>query len=245
MRLAFQFAWLATFWGCCAATAHAQMFGERQLGGMLSRQQGPGALSNPAAPAINNPGGQITGAERFVRGARQATDFIGTDSGDRRGFVGMRQARVRALLADPNNGLRVRQEQPLNPAAPMNENSPTAMYPPRYTLATDLSGPEPTAVESSLQRHLQQMPGVRWTSPIEVTVDGRTAILRGAVATERDRELAVALVQFEPGISEVQNELQIHSPSPPRSSPLGLAPLGEALEDLPAPLPPQRQQREF
>lgn len=245
MRLAFQIAGLAAICGCCAATAQAQMFGPRQLGGMLSRQQGPGALSNPAAPAVNNPGGQITGAERFVRGARQATDFIGTDSGDRRGFVGMRQARNRAILADPANGLRPRPEQNLNPAAPMNENGPATMYPPRYTLATNLSGPEPSAVEASLQRHLRELPGVRWTSPLEVTVDGRTAILRGAVASERDRELAEALVQFEPGISEIQNDLEIRSPSPLRSSPVGPAPLGGVPEDLPSPAPMGRQPREF
>jgi len=201
------------------APAQAQMFGPRQLGGMPSRQQTYGAMSNPAGSAVNNPGGTITGSERYVRGARQATDFVGTDAGDRRRFVGSRQSRSRRTPLPAITSL-ARPEPNVNQAAPRSEtNSKTGLYPPRLTLAPELTAPRPEAVQSALEKHLSRSPGIRWTVPVEVSVEGRTAILRGAVATARDRELAEALVQFEPGISDVQNDLQVTSapsiPAPP------------------------------
>ena len=114
-----------------AGEARAQMFGSRQLGTMLSRQKGPGAVSNPASPAITNPGGAITGAERYVRGARQATDFVGTDAGDRRRFVGNQQSLGRRTLPA---ALQPRPQANVNQAMPSESNSPATLYPPRMAL---------------------------------------------------------------------------------------------------------------
>ena len=38
---------------------------------------------------------------------------------------------------------------------------------------------------------------------------GRTAILRGTVATDEDRRLAEQLVLLEPGVAKVQNEITV------------------------------------
>jgi osmotically-inducible protein OsmY len=56
--------------------------------------------------------------------------------------------------------------------------------------------------------------------PMEVSVQGATATLRGVVASARDREMAELLVRFEPGISTVRNELTVQQARPreePRS----------------------------
>ena len=226
-----------------SAPARAQMFGQRQLGGMPSRRQTYGAVGNPADSAVNNPGGQITGAERFVRGARQATDFVGSDTSDRRHFVGSRQARSRRTQP-VTNLLQARPEPNVNQAAPRSESSPTAgLYPPRLALAPELTGPQPEAVQSAVARHLARSPAIRWTGPWEVSVEGRTAILRGAVATARDRELAEALVQFEPGISDVQNDLQVTSPPSTQAPPAARGFREQAPEIEPA--PPVRLPQEF
>ena len=47
---------------------------------------------------------------------------------------------------------------------------------------------------------------------IEVLVAGRTATLRGAVASARQRELAEIVARFSPGIFQIQNELTVRPP---------------------------------
>ncbi|MFH1919746.1 MAG: BON domain-containing protein [Planctomycetota bacterium] len=56
----------------------------------------------------------------------------------------------------------------------------------------------------------------RLRSPLEVTIRQETAILRGVVASPRDRLLAGHLARFEPGVREVKNELTVAA-SPPEN----------------------------
>jgi hypothetical protein len=49
-------------------------------------------------------------------------------------------------------------------------------------------------------------------SPITVRLERETAILRGRVATEHDRQLVELLTRFEPGIWQVRNELTVGDP---------------------------------
>ena len=222
-----------------ACEARAQMFGSRQLGSMLARQRGPGAVSNPAAPAITNPGGMITGAERYVRGARQATDFIGTDAGDRRRFVGRQQSLGRRTLSTT---LQPRPQANVNQAMPAESGSAATLYPPRMVLDDELMVIQPEGLRSSLEQHLQKSPAIHWTGPFEVSVEGRTAVLRGEVASERDRDLAEALVQFEPGVSDVQNDLTVTILSETATTPAARGSRGLAPENPPT---PARLPREF
>jgi hypothetical protein len=46
-------------------------------------------------------------------------------------------------------------------------------------------------------------------SPFHLAIEDRTAILSGAVATERDRKLIETMLRFEPGISTVKNEMTV------------------------------------
>lgn len=57
-------------------------------------------------------------------------------------------------------------------------------------------------------------------SAITVALENETAVLRGRVATERDRLLAEAIARLQPGIWRVQNELVVENPSAtaPKSS---------------------------
>jgi hypothetical protein len=194
------------------------MFGQRELGGFLSRRNSPGAMNNPAEAMVHN-SGALTGTERFLRGNRRVTDFIGTDTGDARDFVGVTQARQRIL---PPAAASVREPNLPEVNREANEgNAASQPYPPVLVLGPELTTPRTTAVASAVEQHLTRAP-IQWSQPFEVSIEGRTAVLRGAVATARDRELAEALVQFEPGISDVQNDLQIvplHS-QPARPEPL-------------------------
>jgi hypothetical protein len=64
---------------------------------------------------------------------------------------------------------------------------------------------------SRFGQRLAKLPGLKALGPIEVTMEGRKAILRGTVASEDDRQLAAGLAKLEPEVLEVQNELVVGS----------------------------------
>lgn len=61
------------------------------------------------------------------------------------------------------------------------------------------------------ESHLAKLPAIRFIGPAQVVMEGRTAILRGTVATEDDRRLAERLAMMQPEILAVKNELQVDS----------------------------------
>lgn len=65
---------------------------------------------------------------------------------------------------------------------------------------------------AAVSEMIRRSDGIRKLSPIHVTVQNETAILRGQVATEHDRQLAELLARFEPGVWQVQNELTVGEP---------------------------------
>ncbi len=78
-----------------------------------------------------------------------------------------------------------------------------------------------------LQNTIAKVPGLTKLGPIEATLEGTTAVLRGRVATEADRQLADGLARLEPGVGAVRNELVVGSaaestatlPAPAASTP--------------------------
>jgi len=65
---------------------------------------------------------------------------------------------------------------------------------------------------AAFSQRLSKMPALSGMGPIQVSLTGRTAILRGTVASDSDRQLAAALASLEPEVAEVQNELVVRSP---------------------------------
>jgi hypothetical protein len=89
-------------------------------------------------------------------------------------------------------------------------------------LGFQVSLPATAEVSSALASRLADPARIATRSPIEVSMTGRTAILRGAVATEHDRVIAGLLARLEPGIDRVDNQLTVAAaestgpPPPPR-----------------------------
>ena len=95
---------------------------------------------------------------------------------------------------------------------------PAGLYAERLTLASDLQipahpEPMPLQLSESLQSFIQSR-----SLTIEVSPEGHSATLRGAVPSEVDRQKTELLVMFEPGIQKVVNELTVDPKLPPDSS---------------------------
>ncbi|MBW8884181.1 MAG: BON domain-containing protein [Planctomycetia bacterium] len=78
----------------------------------------------------------------------------------------------------------------------------------------------PNAPLPKLQNTITKVPGLTKLGPIEATLEGTTAVLRGRVATEADRQLADGLARLEPGIVAVRNELVVGSAAATTTEPL-------------------------
>ncbi len=209
-----------------AATAEAQLFGERSSTGnrtatgsqnrAMAAQNRAGTTARQRIGAGGNPGaaaedvGKITGTERFLREARTAGDFVGRSGSDAGSFVGAQTGAAEAEIRSAIEGQIVRTET--NPALNRLLNVPqvrAGMYAPRLKLGFEPLALSAPRAEQSAAAKLTLSTAIQSSGPIQVTMAGRTATLRGAVASEHDKRLAGLMLLFEPGISKVENELTV------------------------------------
>ena len=226
-------------WLVVADSARAQLFGNRTVGqgvspprgrqsgtgqrslvGQLLGRQSSGSGSSGSGSSGNDRSafagvGMPDASARYVRGNRQATDFVGTDSRDSAGFVGRQQAdgdgQIRSAIDD---NLRIQSGPDANRTQAASGRQRTAMYQPRLSVNFDFARRPAAELNSRLTHRLESSLALAGTARVEVSVEGGTAILRGEVASERDRKLARLMLLFEPGISNVRDELIVKRPQP-------------------------------
>jgi len=80
-------------------------------------------------------------------------------------------------------------------------------------VAFSVARPAPAQLGSKLATRLEKSSWLHTRSPVEVSFEKGTAILRGVVATEHDRVLAERVAMLEPGVRRVENELTVAPPS--------------------------------
>jgi hypothetical protein len=76
--------------------------------------------------------------------------------------------------------------------------------------------PGGNGVNAALTARLQNAKELQKRSPLSVSMEQDTVVIRGRVATEHDRDLAAAMLRLEPGVGEsIRNELVVvESPAP-------------------------------
>jgi hypothetical protein len=163
--------------------------------------QNPFAQQNVAATAQQN--------APQIQLQQQPGQFIGADSADTGNFRSLQ-----GNAAGRSNGMSGLQNlfQQFS-QADINSQQRQATQP-QIRVQLNLGfRPTPVAVTSAqtVERRLMTLPGIAWRSPGSVTLEGRTAILRGTVASEDDRRLAEALAKMEPDVLAVRNELVVDS----------------------------------
>jgi hypothetical protein len=66
-----------------------------------------------------------------------------------------------------------------------------------------------TVVSTRFTQRVAKLPGLQTSGVTMLAAEGRTAVLRGKVASTEQADLLGRLALLEPGISNVQNELTI------------------------------------
>ncbi|MDV6032280.1 MAG: BON domain-containing protein [Phycisphaera sp. RhM] len=70
--------------------------------------------------------------------------------------------------------------------------------------------PRPTTeIQQSARRTLNRLPPSSRIRGVNVTMDGRTAVLTGSVASEKDRRMSELLMRLEPGVNQVDNRVVV------------------------------------
>jgi len=188
--------------------AGAQMFGSRQTGRPLARRPQPG-MNNQEQEDV----GTLRGTERFIRENRRPADFVGPDIRELDRFIGLLQATIQAQTNSAVEDIRRRVDRSETINQPVEQTSDEGMYSPKIdvNLSTELNPVEPPAAVANALKTLARSPQLSGASRIAVSVEGRTATLQGEVPSSTDRELAELLLSFEPGISSIENRLQVNA----------------------------------
>ena len=210
-----------------AQGAWAQLFGERTLGrgrpasGASTTRTTSRASSAKAAagakPAAGATEGSLISEEcglsaetvrRLISSAPARVRRGGLWAASRLAGRPQKSARRSTICRSRRHRTRIRRPGSQNALMPMNA--------PRLRIDFEFAPQVATAVSDRLSRRLQAASPRAGTSRIEVSVAGDVAILRGVVASARDRKLAELLVGFEPGIAAVKNQLVVRpADSPP------------------------------
>ncbi len=205
-------------------TSSTGTFGTRTLGG-TSGLSGGGSSFRGTGTAASTPGvtqqetgaGELTGGERFRAENRQG-QFVGSDLAD-----------VSAALGTFSNALgggagagffsqnRGNQDggggnQGRNAGTGRNSNQPSLRITRR--VAFSFRSAITSDFSATLARRLERSQRIQTRSPVVVSIQGRTVVLQGSVATDHDRALAAQVALLEPGVSSVDNQLVVASPTP-------------------------------
>ena len=181
------------------------LFGQRSLGGGgFSQGGGAQSLLQPERQF----GGQFELGERFGRESLSqagAGGFVGTDREEASNVFSRMQG------ATASSGI----EQFLQRAAQRefeNQSGNSAsreMLRPRLTLGFEPSADLESRLGAQMSHRLARIPGLQITERVTVALQGRTAVLRGRVASEHDRSMLARLALLEPGVSDVQNDIAV------------------------------------
>lgn len=210
-----------------ASSARQGIFGSRTMGGAGTRSgRGTfGSGAGGAGDALSVPS-DIASA-RFVRGNRQAGDFVGGSAQNMDHFVGGVQDDMstgNSMYSGgafsptmsgggyPNSRQNANRNQQGQQGGTGNAGQTATSI--RTVFSTAFDRPQPTSEKfsTSLTRRLAQTSASQ--PRVQVELQGRTAILRGVVASEHDRSLMEQLIRLEPGIDGVNNEIVVGTPTP-------------------------------
>jgi hypothetical protein len=194
------------------------LFGQNTVGGSgsatgstggsgSSAQSGAGAGMDTTNVALSSQSMRPTVSTTQQRGA-----FVGADTGDTANVRSLQATNARRTTQ--NNGLA--QLQNLFTQGLQNINNSNQQGQSQTQIRVNLKlgfAPQPVAAPrvQAFQTRITSLPGIAWVGRPQVTMEGRTAVLRGKVATADDRELAEALALMEPDVLDVRNELLVDS----------------------------------
>ena len=85
----------------------------------------------------------------------------------------------------------------------------------RLRSGVEVQSVAPAAIQSQVRQRLSSLPVGERLNGVEITMDGRTAILTGQVESEQRRRMSELLIRLEPGVSRIDNRLTVDPANAP------------------------------
>lgn len=195
------------------------LFGQNTVGGSQQPSTNTGSGSGSSTQVGSAAGTNTTNIalqaqtmRPVVETTQQRGAFVGADSADTTNVRSLQATNARRTTQ--NNGLA--QLQNLFTQGMQNINNANQQGQSQTQIRVNLKlgfSPQPVSAPrvQAFQTTITKLPGIAWVGQPQVTLEGRTAVLRGKVATADDRKLAEALALMEPDVLDVRNELQVDS----------------------------------
>jgi hypothetical protein len=195
--------------------ASPQSLGAGMTTGMSSNAtQGGSGQNNTGMGSAANPSG-AAGMQVLQRGGQ--TGFVGSSSSTIQnpfatGQRGQGNQNFNMLTQLMTQSQRNQFNQQQAQQAARNASQPQGQFRVPLRLGFQPTVIQPQTFSVIVSTRLTRIPGLSKVGPIEASLEGRTAVLRGTVATEADRQLAEGLALLEPEVMAVRNELVVGSP---------------------------------
>jgi hypothetical protein len=168
-------------------------------------------------------------SDQLLRSARGANNFVGADSNDNRNFLGYtnstsgssntsnygpsRLTNSQLGTSRNSNAYTNRSQQRSYGQGSSRYGRSTVTPRPTYDLGFDYAGPAAASLNTKLSTRLSSSPALRLGTPVQVSLENGTAVLRGTTRSEHERRLLEQLLLLEPGVRDVDNQLTV-SPVP-------------------------------
>lgn len=162
-----------------------------------------GAQNAASAVTLNQTRGAFVGADSSDAGVTNARSLMALQGGAQGGAAGRSNTSGLNQLGNLfSQGLQQ-----------LNQQNQRATRPKIRTPLRMGFQPQPVSLTHvrNFETRLTRLPGVRFVGAPEVMLEGRTAVLKGTVASEDDRRLAEALAKMDPEVLAVRNELKVDS----------------------------------
>ena len=195
------------------------VFGNRSVGGgTTSQRAGFSGVGGGQQGGRFSSMGIADPSQMFQAGGRAQATFTGAQAGGQNAnalgglATGLAMSGLQNLRANQGQGRGNRGQQQQGGRQGGNRNGRQGQERTVRTVLTlgfQVTPRSQPALASTVAQRLANSRGVDAMSPMTVTMQDRTAVLRGVVPTDHARTLAEQLALLEPGVSRVQNELTV------------------------------------
>lgn len=220
--------------GNVGGTTSQGLFGQRSVGGIGTSSIGSGRSSGMFG-SNSGAGGNMSAAQDLQQFNQRfgQQEFLGA-AAPQEALFSSAQNQTQGITAD--NGL----QSFLSQAAQRNfqnqggtGNSRTELRP---QIRLGFTPPElgDSQFNQRVTERLTKLPSLEILEDVNVSLAGRTAVLRGRVATEHDARMIARIALLEPGVDAVQSELLVGEPAPVREPRADTPP---EVDPTPPPLP--------
>jgi hypothetical protein len=169
-------------------------------GGFGGRSIGTGGFSSQGF------GSQGFGSQGQMGLGQGGQQFVGRDASDMQSVFNNLGRNSNQFFQTLNRSMGANRGRQANQQQPENVRPPVHV---QLRVAFDYARPTPTVVARDLGRRLEKVLAEHHVSQPEVVWDGGTATLRGSAANESQRMVLENLVQLEPGVSAVVNQMTL------------------------------------